>query len=475
MKKIYSYTLIFFALWLGSCSDLLDVNTDPGRIRPDEATIQTLLPSAIRFTSDAVYGAAQYGAQYPQYLSGQAISQFSPYGFDQLWRPFYTDALPTLQELITRSEAVGAYNYAAIAKTLLALNLMNVASVYGHAPYTNANKGPANLYPCYDSMEDLYQIHIKALLDEAIADFAKPLPTLPLLATVQNDYIYAGNLPKWKKAAHAVRARYFLHLSEKNPALLTNAIAEVQASFESNEDDLQLVYEIQVPNPWFGFLGNATNKIMRPSSYVVDLLSGRIKFGQVVDPRLPLYMTKSGSNPLYVGLPPGVQVGGATTNVNVNITAETWHTRAAAPILFATYAEMRFILAEALFATDKAASYAAYLAGIRASMAKVGVAQADIDAFVTNPNIAFADLANFTLSHIMLQKYLALYLQIESWTDMRRYQYDPEIYTGLTKPFGNQIPDNPWVQRSNLADDEAGVNTCLPVVPNQAVTLWLFQ
>lgn len=473
-KIIYSAAVAFSTLCMGACSDLLDVNTDPSRVSGEEATLPTLLPSAERFSANTQYGAAQYGIQYPEYLTGQTVSQFAPYGFDQLWQPFYSDALPALQDIIARAEAAGAYNYSGIAKTLLALNLMTVADIYGDAPYSEANKGTANLYPCYDKMEDLYRVHIKALLDGAIVDLARPLPTLPSLQTVQNDLIYNGDLTKWTKAARAVRARYFLHLSEKEPAMLAMAAQEAAASFTSNADDLQLNYETQNPNPWFGFLGNATSKIMQPSSYVIDLLSGRGgRFQGVTDPRLPILVTKSGTGASYIGLTPGA-VAGTQADVNVNMTASSWHTRAVAPILFITYAEMQFIIAEALFNTNKPEAYAAYRRGIEASMAKVGVPAGEITTYLASPTVALS-AATLTLQDIMLQKYLALFLQIETWVDMRRYQYSQTVYPGLSKPVVNQLPGNPWVQRSNLADEEPGVNTCLPKGVTQTDILWLFQ
>jgi hypothetical protein len=471
MKKI-SY--IFYALSMllvASCDSLLNVNDDPSRISTEEATLPTLLPSAIRFTANSMFGAAQYGVQYPQYLAGQAISQYTPYGFDQLWSPFYSEALPTLQDIIVRAEDAGAYNYSGIAKTLLGLQLMTVADIYGAAPYSEANNGTSNLYPCYDSMQQLYEEHIITLLNGAIEDLQRPLPELPGLRTVQNDFIYNGNLEKWLKAAYAARARYYLHLADKDPSVLSNAIQDAERAFTSNADDLELVYEEQLTNPWFSFIGNATNKIMRPSSYLVDLLAGRGPFA-VEDPRLSVYMTKTGTAPAD-GLIPGVLTGG-TDEANVDITATTWHARADAPLHMLTYPEVQFILAEAYFATDKAASYAAYLRGIEASLAEVGVAAADITAFMQSPEIAVG-AENLTLSDIMLQKYLALYLQIETWTDMRRYQYDPNVYPGLDKPVVNQMPGNPWIQRSNIADEEPGVNTCLPEVENQDVPLWLFE
>jgi hypothetical protein len=470
MKKYQIIITVFSLLCFGSCDSLLDVNVDPSRISGDEATLPTLLPSAIRFTSTAVYGTAQYGAQYPQYMSGQAISQYTPYGFDQLWNPLYTDAIPTLLDLIERGEASSAFNYSGIGKTLLALNLMNATDIFGDVPYTSANQGTENLNPCYDNMEDLYDTHIIGLIDEAIADFAKPLPVGSPLATVQNDYIYAGNIAKWTRAAHAVKARYYLHLSAKDATLLDDAAAEAQLAFIDNSEDLQLVYEDLNQNPWFGFLGNATAKIMQPSAFLVNLMNGTGYYAGVSDPRLPIYMTKPAAAPAYIGLRAGATYN--TEGANVNATITNWHFRAIAPIQFVTYAEMQFIIAEALYNTNRPESYAAYNRGVAASLAKVGVA--DPTPYLTNPEIAVGE-TNLAMADIMLQKYLALYLQIETWTDMRRYQYDPTVYVGIEKPINNQIPGEPWIQRSKLADNEPGVNTCIPEVPHQGVPLWLFE
>jgi hypothetical protein len=114
MKRIYLFIATFSMLWLGSCDSLLDVNEDPSRFSPDEATLGTLLPSAIRYTATSIYGAQQYGTQYTQHMAGSAIGQYTPYGFDALWIALYTDAFPTLQEIIKRGEEAGAYNYTAV-------------------------------------------------------------------------------------------------------------------------------------------------------------------------------------------------------------------------------------------------------------------------------------------------------------------------------------------------------------------------
>jgi hypothetical protein len=417
-------------------------------------------------------------------LAGQAVSQYTPYGFDQLWRPLYADpqlggALPTLQEMIRRGEAQEAYNYSGIARILLGLNMMLASSIFGDLPYTQANQGTANLYPCYDPMQELYQVHIIGLFNEGLADLAKPASPNPTLRTIPAtaDLMYRGNITNWTKAGNGAKARYYLHLSKKNPANYAQAIEFANKSLTSNADDLELVYSATgtnvVQNPsWFSFLGNATSRIMRPSSYLVNLMNGTGQYPGLMDPRLPLYADR-GTSASYVGVTPGAVVSqpGATVNITTNV----WHARGDAPIQILTYPEIKFILAESYFRTnDRTQAYTNYIAGIRASMQKVGVAEAQITAYLASPQIA-KGAANLELSDIMLQKYLALYLQMETWTDMRRYQYDPTVYRGLQKPIDILLPGSPWIQRSNVSDDEPGVNTCLPQFESQGAVLWLFQ
>jgi hypothetical protein len=77
-------------------------------------------------------------------------------------------------------------------------------------------------------------------------------------------------------------------------------------------------------------------------------------------------------------------------------------------------------------------------------------------AYLANPLIVPSS-ANLTLSHIMLQKYIALWGHgvLETWVDMRRYHYNKDkdalgnqVYTDFIPPSGTDIfPDN----NTNLA------------------------
>jgi hypothetical protein len=124
-----------------------------------------------------------------------------------------------------------------------------------------------------------------------------------------------------------------------------------------------------------------------------------------------------------------------------------------------TYSEIQFIKAEAAFIKgDKAMALEAYKKGIDASIDFVNsntvvsttfpitstITAAEKAAFLANVNIVPA-AANLTIAQIMLQKYVALYGfgLLETWTDMRKYHYNTDIYKTMTfTPNGGLFVDN---------------------------------
>lgn len=131
----------------------------------------------------------------------------------------------------------------------------------------------------------------------------------------------------------------------------------------------------------------------------------------------------------------------------------SFYTRVSSPTYVGTYAEACFIKAEVLFNKgDKAGAFTAYKEGIKASIdcmnekLKVWCAedeslkkcpsftvmeQADIDNFLANGIGTQADL---TLGKILTQKRIALHFSVEIWNDMRRYDFNPELFLGWNIP-----------------------------------------
>jgi tetratricopeptide (TPR) repeat protein len=131
----------------------------------------------------------------------------------------------------------------------------------------------------------------------------------------------------------------------------------------------------------------------------------------------------------------------------------TFYTRVSSPTYIGTFAECCFIRAEVLFKKgDKAGAYAAYKAGIKASMELMNVklnawiaedpSLADCPSFTPITAEAMDNFLNngigtqgeLTLGHILTQKRIALMFSYEIWNDMRRYDFDPNIFFGWSIP-----------------------------------------
>jgi hypothetical protein len=132
----------------------------------------------------------------------------------------------------------------------------------------------------------------------------------------------------------------------------------------------------------------------------------------------------------------------------------TYYASDDSPILIITLAEVKFIVAEAALANnDKATAYQAYLDGIRAHMEMLGVANPDT--YINDPAVSVGE-ANITLDLIMKEKYVAMFLNPETWNDARRFDYQ---YEDMTLP-ANHNPDlgGQFVRRLVYPDSEISRN-----------------
>ena len=148
-----------------------------------------------------------------------------------------------------------------------------------------------------------------------------------------------------------------------------------------------------------------------------------------------------------------VLTGAAGEDVLTAAESGTYYTRVSSPTYLGTYAEACFIKAEVLFKQgNKNGAFDAYKEGIKSSIEQMNIKlnlwcnedaglkacpsftpmeQADIDNFLTNGIGSASDL---TLGHILTQKRIALNFSVEIWNDMRRYDFDPELFFGWGIP-----------------------------------------
>lgn len=131
----------------------------------------------------------------------------------------------------------------------------------------------------------------------------------------------------------------------------------------------------------------------------------------------------------------------------------TFYTRVSSPTYIGTYAECCFIKAETLLKKgDKAGAYDAYKKGVKASCElmneklRAWIAEdaslADCPSFTPMTDEAIDNFVNngigtqaeLTIGHILMQKRIALMFSYEIWNDMRRYDFDPNIFFGWSIP-----------------------------------------
>lgn len=447
-----------------------DVNVNPNK--PADATLNTLLPAVENATANAhfwvAYTTTLFSEQMAAYASG-------PINDDQnrdvrmaiAYQTVYLNGLTNAKIVISKAAAQGSPFYSAIGKILFVLNLTLATDTWGNVPYTEAFQAPAILYPHYDKQETLYPL-MQKMLDEAITEAgATNNPTTLKPAT--DDLMYGGNMTLWKQAAWLLKARLAIHTTKKGAtAAATAALAAVANGLPANtataDNDLKLIYNDKNLNPW---QINVSNRILTgnftitPSKRFVDALNGTAYPG-LVDPRIGLLIDKK-TNLNYTGLPNGSSTTGNTTDLTVN----TFFGKTGAQLLMASFAEQKFIEAEARFILNGGtttsvgstqAAYDAYIAGINANMTKLGVPAASVTTYLASPLVGPGP-AGLTMEMIMREKQVALFLNNEAWTDMRRYDYNASLFRGVAVPMNQNLElAGSFIRRSLYPQDELNRN-----------------
>ncbi len=394
-----------FVLVLSSCDKWIDtdLNIDPDS--PDDVAMNLMLPAIQQSLGYNMTGndivritnmwMQQFDGTARQSLT-QAQYQLLPTDVNNLWNSIYTEMLMNSTVLIEKANTEGkeSPHNAGVAQILIATTLGIATDVFGDMPYSNAFKGIENvLKPTFDTQETIYGT-IFSTLDAALTN----LNSTANLVSIGGDIVYGGDVDKWKKAAYSIKARHALQLSAKNGAsAYSDALSALASGFTSNDDDFQVPWEAANQNPIYQFMDERTD--IRMGATLVDMMLADN------DPRLPFYAAKNSDGDYS-----GSVIGSEDTDASWPgdfIAAED------APTVIMSYAELKFIEAEALFMTG-ANAQAAYEEAVAASVLKVtGSANNDwLDANINGVPV--------TLELIMTQKYIATFGTNQAYSDYRR-------------------------------------------------------
>lgn len=490
MKRIITILTAAFAISLISlgCDNFLggDTNIDPTRVSSDEVSPQELLPTALYYTSQAHFNIAftsgQYSQQIATYFEEGTDSQQES-SMNSAWVNIYLNALNNLEQMEKRAEEDGYSHYLGITKVLQAINLQLVTSTWEAGPFEAAYE-EGDYSPSYDTQEQLYNT-IDQLLTDAITELEKNDDSM--LLPGQDDLIYGGDISKWLKTAYTLKARIALHHSNKSSFSPQDVLDALNNAYTENDDDLLLTYNSKNLNPWHTSvaLANQTgNNSVLFSEQLVNAMNGE-RYG-VMDPRLPLIADNGDTTVYFGGLngTPGLS-SISPDGGNADFGVDSWYSSASSPIMMLTYAEAKFIEAEAAFLRDNggdelatggsADAYTAYMEGIEAHMDRIGVSTTEKEAYLTDPAVAVGQ-ANLTMELIMNEKNKALLLNPEAWNDLRRYDYSDQIFRDLTLP-ENHLLNGEWIQRAVYPSSEfsRNENEVRKVEKGPTEKMWIFQ
>ncbi|MCX6232595.1 MAG: SusD/RagB family nutrient-binding outer membrane lipoprotein [Bacteroidetes bacterium] len=153
-------------------------------------------------------------------------------GIEAPWSGYYSN-LPNIRELQRRfNKAIPSAeinNMKAMVKIIMAYKTFKITDFFGDVPYSEAGYGfmdVTKLRPKFDSQRSIYL----ALLDELkwAQDSINITATAEPFATFKNfDKLFSGNLTMWKKFANSLRLRYAMRMSDKEPVLAGQIIADI--------------------------------------------------------------------------------------------------------------------------------------------------------------------------------------------------------------------------------------------------------
>lgn len=495
MKKTFYKLLSACAvsgILLSSCQKKIDeAYMNPNA--PVRVPIEELLPGIIgnmvgsSSAQGSAYGTANdalYVGRYVQFWATNTTgNQFDQMGgatsgsdlLGAIWAAHYYGMGQNLTRIIEWGTEEKKWDYVGVAHAIRAWSWLNLTNMHGEVILKEAFNTSQRTFK-YDDQAEVYA-EVRRLCHLSIEYLNMTGDGVNQQNLAKGDaYFYNGDVNKWKKFAYAVLARSFNQLTNKNDYKPDSVLHYANLAINSNDDNAMAKFAnsgITGTMNWFG-PSRANAGALRQTAYIANLMSGtNSRFSGVSDPRA-WYIIRENTNGTFKGIRPNKGTdglaaadqpqnfwGGAfgtTTAANDNNARFIFKNGAPYPII--TASEVQFMKAEAHYRKgEKDAARTAYINGISLHFdlltstynASVPVARqitpAMKAAYLADPTVVPA-AANLTLSHIMLQKYIAMYGYgaIETWVDMRRYHYtdaEPnvpgQVYADFTPPSGSDL------------------------------------
>ncbi len=437
-KKIFMLTVIFSLAGFMSCGNFLtgpNLDNDPNRateVPTDnlfvgmQVSAYTVLEGHLNRT---VTMYMQQMAGVAQHYEGYDVYNQLPTQFGGAWLDVYGGGgLVDMRKVEKNASDGGQRVLLGITKMWEALIMSTAADLWGDIPYSQAINSDYPK-PKYDKQSDVHDA-ILNLIDGAIAD----LQAGQTKDINKYDFTFHGDVTKWIAAAHTLKARILLNWAEVKQGNYALAMAEAQQGIASDADNWKALHsDINgEESVWWQF-NSVRFGYVKAGNYLVELLKTQN------DPRLQVYF---GTDPdgNYSGSKPG-ELNGSVSFLNENTFGAKSY-----GLEFVSWYENQFIIAECQYATgDENGARNTVNDVIQPGLeAKWGLAANSL------PRIPDAATGVDLLAAIMLEKYKAMFLNIQIFSDWRRTAFPIFPITAL----GKRIP-----RRMLYSDDELNTNS----------------
>ncbi|MBX2964072.1 MAG: SusD/RagB family nutrient-binding outer membrane lipoprotein [Cyclobacteriaceae bacterium] len=458
-----------------SCSDQLDINTNP--LSASKADPNAVLPFVIvqysnRKTTELGTRMHDVYQFFSNTFNSPKTGGNTAGGFlsGNYWGMLYNQALSNLTLVESDARAAGATNnnVTAIALILKALAFFDATSCWENIPFTQALNASAFPQPEFDSQEVVLN-GLVDMLDEAIT-LIDNTPATGTFNVSQGDLIYGGNMANWKRYANSLKIRILMMIRNRDTSVDSKIITALsQPVVETNGQVAMLRYSGTAGNvnAWklivtaFGTGSNETTNYFGPSPVIRELLEG--------DPRLQLYCI-DGTNGGYEAQPIGVFPNNTKARYSDNLI------RGSLPDVWMLPAEITLYRAELAAKGVLAGDVnALYRLGVTQTLefwgqTIPGALQTLTQAQITNFVTSLTDLNTLTpaeqVQRIGEQQYLETFWRpIEGWNHVRRTKI-PDIQAAPGSDIATMLKRLQW------SPTEVAANPNNPVQPSTDLPMW---
>ncbi|WP_268224363.1 SusD/RagB family nutrient-binding outer membrane lipoprotein [Sinomicrobium oceani] len=224
-----------FILFSMSCEDLEELNVNPNGVDPEVADLNLLLPTMLTSMASAEvnYGFGEISGVMQHTQRDGWSTGYNDYDWDNSshsWSGLY-GILRNNKIYMEKAEENEFDFHQAIALTIRAYVFGRITDLWGDAPYSEALKGDEGAddrKPRFDAQRDIY-LGILTDLESANTLLSKSSGSYETIDPVQ-DVLFGGNVQKWRRFVNSLALRYYMRLSEKEPALAKEGVTKIASN-----------------------------------------------------------------------------------------------------------------------------------------------------------------------------------------------------------------------------------------------------